>query len=135
GDGFDHLFDEESASLRPNLLVGFGGSPRAQGRYARARARGIKVVFSLRNGAYVRDSEFLFDMDGIVTCSRYLADFYRKEMALETTPLPTPIDRNDMVADSRDPVFFTMINPSPEKGLMFLERLGGGIGAVRRGLR
>jgi len=42
---------------------------------------------------------------------------------LKSTPLPTPMEPDDVLAAERDPIFFTMINPSPDKGLMLMARL------------
>jgi glycosyltransferase involved in cell wall biosynthesis len=123
GTQFDRIFDHELHSFRPDLLLAFGGLPGDIRRYERARRQGVKTVFSLRNGAYVKGRDMLAPMDGILTPSQYLTDFYRTAIALESTPLPLPIDLADVVASERDPIFFTMINPIPEKGLMVIARL------------
>jgi glycosyltransferase involved in cell wall biosynthesis len=42
---------------------------------------------------------------------------------MKSTPLPTPLDLEDVLATERDPIFITMVNPSIEKGLFFFVRL------------
>jgi glycosyltransferase involved in cell wall biosynthesis len=123
GTQFDRMFDEELHAFRPDVVLGFGGLPGDIRRFERARRQGARVVFSLRNVAYLSGSEFLHSMDGILTPSRFLTDFYRTAIGLESTPLPLPMELADVVAEEHDPIFFTMINPSPEKGLMVLARL------------
>jgi glycosyltransferase involved in cell wall biosynthesis len=131
GRQFDLMFDDELHSFKPDLLFAFGGLPAERRRYERARRQGVKIVFGLRNEGYSRGREFLAEMDGLLTPSHFLADFYRQATGIESTPLPTPIELEDVLADEHDPIFITMINPSREKGLMFVARLAEELG-VRR---
>jgi glycosyltransferase involved in cell wall biosynthesis len=80
------------------------------------------VVFALRNEGYLVPG-LLDGMDGVLTPSQYLTDVYRDAVGLESTPLPLPMELADVIAPERDPIFFTMINPSREKGLMVMARL------------
>lgn len=125
GDQFDLLFDGELHSFRPDLLLGFGGQPGDIRRYERARRQGVRIVFSLRNEGYVNDAGrvLLSSMDGVLTPSQYLTNFYRTVLEIDSTPLPLPMELEDVVAQEREEIFFTMINPSPEKGLMVMARL------------
>jgi glycosyltransferase involved in cell wall biosynthesis len=123
GSQFDRIFDHELHSFKPDLLVAFGGLPGDERRYERARRQGVKIVFALRNFGYTTAPDFLRAMDGILTPSQFLTDFYRTAIGIESTPLPLPMELDDVVAPERDAIFFTMINPSPEKGLMLLARL------------
>lgn len=123
GTQFDRIFDQELHSFRPDLLLAFGGLPGDIRRYERARRQGVKTVFSLRNTGYVKGKDMLAPMDSILTPSQYLSDFYRTAIGIESTSLPLPMDLADVVAPERDPIFFTMINPIPEKGLMVMARL------------
>ncbi len=125
GTQFDHVFDRELHNFRPDLLLAFGGLPGDIRRFERARRQGARIVFSLRNEGYLnaRGLELLETMAGILTPSQYLTDSYRAAIGIESTPLPLPMELDDVLAPGRDPIFFTMINPSPEKGLMVLARL------------
>ena len=88
-----------------------------------ARRQGAKIVFALHNTGYLASSPFFGNMDAVLTPSVYLSGVYRSTLGVESTPLPVPIELEDVVAASRDPIFTTMINPSPEKGLMLVARL------------
>jgi glycosyltransferase involved in cell wall biosynthesis len=101
----------------------FGGQPGDIQRYARAKQKGIKLVFALRNEGYFSSREFFQPMDAVLTPSRFLTNLYRTALGIESTPLPPPLDLQDVLAENRRPIFVTMINPSPEKGLMFAARL------------
>jgi glycosyltransferase involved in cell wall biosynthesis len=125
GKQFDNLFDRELHTFKPDLLLAFGGLPGDRRRYERASRQGTRIVFSLRNEGYLSQvgAEMLAKMDGVLTCSQYLTDLYKISLEIESTPLPLPMDIEDVVARERDPIFFTMINPAPEKGLMVMARL------------
>jgi glycosyltransferase involved in cell wall biosynthesis len=124
GTQFDRIFDRELASFQPDILIAFGGLPGDVRRYERARRQGVRIVFSLRNAGYLNDAgrDLLKSVDGILTPSQYLTDVYRTEQGVESTPLPLPMELEDVVAPEREPIFFTMINPSPEKGMMVMAR-------------
>ena len=123
GVQFDLMFDRELHSFRPDIVVAFGGLPEDVRRYERARRQSAKIVFSLRNFGYTGAKSLLSSMDGILTPSRFLTDFYRTALDIGSTPLPLPMELDDVIAPERDPIFFTMINPAPEKGLMLIATL------------
>jgi len=72
--------------------------------------------------------EFFRPIDAVLTPSEFLAERYRSAVGANSTPLPTPIDLEDVLAPERDPIFVTMVNPSIEKGLFFFVRLAEEIG-------
>jgi glycosyltransferase involved in cell wall biosynthesis len=123
GRQFDLMFDDELHSFRPDILFGFGGLPSDVQRYARAKRKGVKLVFALHNGGYLSAADFFAPMDVILTPSLHLTNRYRARLGIESTPLPIPLEPEDVLAEDREPIFTTMINPSPEKGLMFAARL------------
>jgi glycosyltransferase involved in cell wall biosynthesis len=114
----------EPENFRPDILFGYGGLSPDIYRYRLAKKKGIKVVFSLRNWGYLNPTgqELLKSCDAVLSCSRYLAEVYRKE-GVESTALPLPMDLQEVVRLKRDPVFFTMVNPNPEKGLLIIAQL------------
>jgi glycosyltransferase involved in cell wall biosynthesis len=130
GRQFDLLFDDELHSFRPDILFTFGGSPGDRRRMERARRQGARIVFALRNENYP-DRAFFDGMDGVLTPSRFLTDFYRERLGIESTPLPPPLELDDVLAETRDPIFTTIVNPSLEKGLMVLAKLAEEL-SVRR---
>ena len=127
---FDDLFDQTVRDFSPDILLAYGGRPEDRRRYERARAWGVKRVFGLRNGAY-QTPGFFEGFDGVLTPSSFLTNLYRTTMALESTPLPVPLNLEDVVAEERDPHFVTMVNPSPEKGLMVMARIAEELGRRR----
>lgn len=133
GSQFDQIFDRELHTFRPDLLLAFGGLPGDIRRYERARRQGVRIVFALRNQGYVNKGgqELLSASDGVLTPSQFLTDFYRQAIGIESTPLPLPMELDDVLASGHDPIFFTMINPSPEKGLMVMARLAEELSLAR----
>jgi glycosyltransferase involved in cell wall biosynthesis len=119
---FDLMFDRELDRFRPDLIVTFGGTPEDVRRRRRARHRGAKVVFGLRNFGYLVP-DGIAEVDGILAASQFLSDRYRQVLGVESTALPLPLEMEDVLAPERQPIFVTMINPSPEKGLMVFARI------------
>jgi glycosyltransferase involved in cell wall biosynthesis len=121
---FDRLFDEKLATFKPDILFTFGGSPADLSRQVRARQATCAVVFGLRNLGYLKPGAFA-RVDAILTGSRFLSERYRQVIGVNSTPLPLPLEWDEVVAppETRDPIFITFVNPSVEKGLMFYARL------------
>ncbi|MFI5337450.1 MAG: glycosyltransferase [Opitutales bacterium] len=130
GAQFNRLYQRELAEHKPDLVFGYGGFPGDIERFTRARAAGCRVVFGLRNHGY-KDATWLRDLDGVLTCSEFLTGVYRDALGLTSTGLPSPLDPAETVAPEHEPIFFTAINPSAEKGVYFLARLAEEL-AVRR---
>jgi glycosyltransferase involved in cell wall biosynthesis len=120
---FDLMFDDELHGFRPDVLLCYGGHPGDVDRYRRARRQGVKIVLTLHNEGYLTSFDFFSSVDVVLTPSRYLSNVYRTALGIESTALPVPIEIEDVVVEARDPIFTTMINPSPEKGLMLVARL------------
>jgi glycosyltransferase involved in cell wall biosynthesis len=131
GRQFDLMFDDELHSFRPDILLCYGGLPGDIARYQRASRQGAKIVLALHNEGYLGSADFFGAIDAVLTPSQYLTNVYRTALGIRSTPLPIPIDLEDVVAATRDPIFITMINPSPEKGLMFAARLAEEISLQR----
>lgn len=125
GTQFDLIFDRELHSFRPDLLLSFGGLPGDVRRLERARRQAVRIVFALHNLGYMNElgRDLLTSVDSVLTPSRFLADQYRNAIGVDSVPLPLPVEPEDVVTPERDPIFFTMINPSPEKGLMLMATL------------
>jgi len=122
GRNFDLLFDEELRDFQPDVVFTFGGSAGDVRRRHRARNSGAKVVFGLRNMSYLAPGSFEH-VDAILTPSQYVSDRYRSVLGVESTPIATAIEVEDVVADERQAIFVTIVNPSLEKGAMFTARL------------
>lgn len=122
GAEFDLLFDRELDRFDPDVIVTFGGLPPDVRRMQRARRRGCRVVFSLRNLAYQR-KEFFENVDSVLTPSEFLTRRYRETIGIESTPILAPLPLEDVLATEHTPIFVTMVNPSPEKGAMLFARV------------
>lgn len=129
GRQFDLLFDAELESFEPDIVFTYGGMPGDVRRHRRAHLKGSRIAFCVFNMAYMQRG-FFEPIDTVLTPSEFLADRYRQEIGMTSTPLPTPIDLEDVLATERDPIFITMVNPSVEKGLFFFVRLAEEIGKL-----
>lgn len=132
-DGFpgalDAVFDTELTAHKPDIVLTFGGRPEDDLRRIRARSAGAAVVFGLRNHSYI-GWDFP-SIDAVLTPSRFITDSYMRKIGLKSTPLPTPVNESETVPHEHEPVFFTMVNPSLHKGVMFLATLAERLGARR----
>ena len=122
GRGFDALFDAELETFAPDILFTYGGLAGDVRRHRRAHLQGCRIAFCVFNMAYMQPG-FFDHIESVLTPSEFLAERYRREIGMESTPLPTPLDLDDVLATERDPIFVTMVNPSVEKGLFFFARL------------
>lgn len=127
GRQFDLLFDAELEAFQPDIVFTYGGMQGDVRRHRRARLKGSRIAFCVFNMAYLQ-RQFFEPIEAVLTPSEFLADRYREKIGMESTPLPTPIDLDDVLATERDPIFITMVNPSVEKGLFFFVRLAEEIG-------
>ena len=108
--------------FKPDLVLCYGGHPRDLMRFDRAKQAGVKIVFGLRNFGYPARG-FLDFADGILTSSQFLSDWYKKGYGVESTSLPLPIWPEDVIAEKHEPIYFTAINPTREKGLWLLAKV------------
>ena len=126
------LLEQEVADFKPDIVLTYGGYPDDVARVEYLHANSVAVVFGLWNLGYLRaDRQFFARYDAIVGPSQYLADVYRSVFGLRVIPLTTPVYPEEVRPDKHDAVFFTMVNPSWEKGLGLLIRLAEMLGARR----
>jgi glycosyltransferase involved in cell wall biosynthesis len=111
------------SDFEPHVVLTYGARPGDVRRHRAAQARGARVVFSLQNLAYARPRGLLNHVDAVVTCSRFVSDYYARHADLASTPLPTPILPAEVIAPDHQPLMVTFVNPAVEKGLMFFVRL------------
>jgi glycosyltransferase involved in cell wall biosynthesis len=130
GSQFDELFNERMKSFEPQVVLTFGASPAEQARQRRARALGAAVVLGVRQHGYY-DRRAFEPVDAVLTCSQFLSDCYRRRVGIDSVALPVPLDPEEVVAATHEPVFLTYINPSIEKGVMLFARLAEELGMRR----
>jgi len=131
GQYFDAAFDEELRNFQPDAIFTYGGLDADIRRQRRAKNSGAKVVFGLRNEFYLSTDDWHRYIDAFITPSHFLTDLYRRGIGIETVPLPTPMELQDVVADEHDPIFLTIINPSFEKGVVLFATLAEELSKVR----
>jgi glycosyltransferase involved in cell wall biosynthesis len=122
GSRFNDLFRKILADFQPDILFTYGGSAAERARQKQARAARCKIVFGLRNLSYLAPGAF-DHVDAILTGSKFVTDRYRKVLGIKSTPLPLPLNPDDVIATRHEKVFITYINPSIEKGVFFAARL------------
>jgi len=66
------------------------------------------------------DPEFFKDVDAVLSCSEFTRQRYKNQIGLESAAIPLPIDPEDCIAPERDPKYLTIVNPTREKGQMFI---------------
>lgn len=123
---FDALVTLAAHPAVPDVLLTYGSSEQEVRRRSRLRAAGAKAVFFLRNFSYFHERSFA-EVDAVLTPSRYLNDHYRGRLgtAAPLIALPHVLSLDDVVAPCREPVFCTLINPAPGKGLELFLAIAG----------
>ncbi len=135
GAQFDRMLDTCLAGFTPDLVFTYGGQPSMIERWRRARARGARIVFGLWNHGYLQSRRFFDEIDYVLTPSRFLTEKYQRRLGVASTPLPSPMDLDDVVAAEHDPLFLTFINPSIQKGVMFMARFAEELARQRPDIR
>jgi glycosyltransferase involved in cell wall biosynthesis len=115
----DANWDQEILTFGPDIVLAYGGYPSDERRYAQTQRIGAKLVIRLANFGYA-SRRFFYQFDGVLTCSRFLSDWYKTKIGIDSTPLPLPIWPEDVVSKRYEPLFFTAINPARRKGSMLL---------------
>ncbi|MFI5460632.1 MAG: glycosyltransferase [Isosphaerales bacterium] len=127
---FLDLADQVLERFAPQVLLTYGGHPAIPALMARARRRGIAVVFHLHNFAYADRSAFA-DAAAVLVPSRYAGRFYAERLGLECTAIPYPLSAGRVVAADREPRYVTFINPQPSKGVTVFARIASELGRRR----
>ncbi len=113
---------QELSTFRPEIVFTFGMHADELERQHMAVRAGARLVFGLRNEAYLGFRQW-GHLSGVLTPSDYLSALYRNDSGLDSTALPAPLDPDEVLAPARDPIFITMVNPSVRKGVDFFALL------------
>jgi glycosyltransferase involved in cell wall biosynthesis len=127
---FLDLLDQVLVRFRPQALLTYGGHPVNLELMARARRRGVPVVFHLHNFAY-NDRRAFVDTAAVLVPSEFSRRFYDQRIGLKSVALPYPLDPNRAVAVAREPQYLTFINPQPAKGATVFARIALELGIKR----
>jgi glycosyltransferase involved in cell wall biosynthesis len=122
GGVFLALFEQVLQEFRPNVVLTYGGHWLAEATIARARRRGVPVVFWLRNCAY-READLFRQVNGILVPSEFTARHYLRTLGLTCTALPSPLDWDRLRCPEVEGRYVTFVNPQPHKGLFVFARI------------
>jgi glycosyltransferase involved in cell wall biosynthesis len=122
GPRFDRLYRGILERFSPEIVLTFGAMPIERQRHDEARRRGSAVVLSVQQHSYY-DRRAFETADAIQTCSEFLRQCYLTRIGVDSVALVGPLVPQDIVAQSHEPVFVTFVNPSYEKGVVFIARL------------
>ncbi len=122
GRAYRMLFQNELDRFPPDILLTFGAEPYDIDRRRAAQAVGARVVFGLFTTGYLSRGVGPH-IDAVMTPSVFIASLFRDRWGLDGTPLPTPIQLEDVLHPSRQPERVTMVNPSVGKGVVLMARL------------
>lgn len=129
-DGYDQLFDGLLTDLRPDIFFTYGGWAVDRDRRRRAQSAGSRVVFTVRNEAFMQANNFVH-VDAIFSSSAFLTERYRSTIGIESTPLPVPLWSEDVTPAYHEPTFVTFINPEPMKGVAPFARIAEEVSCSR----
>jgi glycosyltransferase involved in cell wall biosynthesis len=121
-DAYDQLFDSLLEDLRPGIFLTYGGWAVDRDRRCRAQSHGTRVVFTIRNEAFMQAANFIH-VDTVFSSSAFLTERYRSTIGIDSTPLPVPVAARQVVPAYREPTFVTFVNPEPLKGVALFARI------------
>ena len=124
------LIDRLLEDFAPDQLIACNAHPMIGEAMARARARGVTTVFTLRGLGYY-DRHYFDHVDHVFTTSRYISDIHRDKIGLVSTPIDSPIDWSEVLAPADTRAFVTFVHPSLHKGVALFARLADMLGASR----
>lgn len=114
----DQVFDR----FRPQVLLTYGGHAVCRELIARARRRGIAVVFHLRNLEY--SGPDLFEhVNGVVVTTEFARRHYERVLGRRCEVIPNPLRRDRVVAEDVAPRYLTFVNPQVHKGAAVFARI------------
>ncbi|QQE12748.1 glycosyltransferase family 4 protein [Planctomycetota bacterium] len=118
-DTFEQLLHQTLTTFKPHIVMTYGGSHRGPNWLNLIKQSQAALVLLIHNLAY-KSANYFNAADLIIVPSQFTADHYHNLLGSTCTPLPIPINPTTIIPNQpRDPIFLTMINPSPEKGLFF----------------
>jgi glycosyltransferase involved in cell wall biosynthesis len=116
------LIERKIYDFKPDFLLTYGGLTAERSIHKLARRNGIPVVFYLANGLYKKTETFT-DVDLILVSSKFLSEFYKERLGLQSQVLRALIMKDRYLVTRHNPRFITFINPVPHKGLTLFAQL------------
>ncbi|HEX5273312.1 MAG TPA: glycosyltransferase [Gemmataceae bacterium] len=125
------LYERALDDYRPDLVLTYGGYALGREIIARARRRGLPVVFWLRNFAYPK-SDLFREVSGTVVGSRYSREAYRQRLGIDCTVIPSPLDWGKFFCpEGTHGRHVAFVNPQPQKGVFPFARIADELGRRR----
>jgi glycosyltransferase involved in cell wall biosynthesis len=124
------LLEEALHRFQPDLLLTYGGHGLAEELMARARRRGLAVVFLLHNFAY-QDAGLFRAADAVLVPSQFAREHYRRTLGLECVALPCPLSWSRLRCPVVQGQYATFVNPQPHKGVFVFARIALELGRCR----
>ncbi len=123
---------EQELSRGVDVVLTFGASDYERARQRQCRAAGAKVVLGVRQHGYYNRRAFEH-IDAVLTPSEFLRRCYLERVGVDSVALPVPMETQDVIVEAGqwEPLFVTMINPIPEKGLYFMVTLADVLARAR----
>jgi glycosyltransferase involved in cell wall biosynthesis len=130
GAPFLALFERVLERFQPDLLLTYGGHWLTEESMARAKRRGIPVVFTLRNFGY-QDAALFRLVDAVHVPSQFAQAHYRSRLGLASTVIPGPWDWSRVRCPEIQGRYVTFVNPQPDKGVFVFARIAAELGRRR----
>jgi glycosyltransferase involved in cell wall biosynthesis len=124
------LVDRTLGDFRPQAVLTYGGHPTNRALMARARRRGVPVVFHLHNFAY-DDRRCFADADAVLVPSEYSRRHYARRLGLDCVAIAPPVVPERVLAVSPEPRYLTFVNPQRDKGAAVFTRIAAELAARR----
>lgn len=109
-------FEQELEQFRPDVLLTYGSYELSLACMERARRRGARVVFWLRNTAY-QQAELFRPVDAVLVPTQFSQEHYRRHLGIRCTPIFSPIDWARVQCSRIEGKYATFVNPHPQKGV------------------
>jgi glycosyltransferase involved in cell wall biosynthesis len=122
GRAFLSLFERIQQRFQADLLLTYGGQWLAFPLLRRARHKGVKTIFTLRNCNYDR-GELFAEVDAILVPSRAAQEYYQRTLGLASTAIPGPFNWERVRCSRVEGRYVTFVNPQPSKGLLWFARI------------
>jgi glycosyltransferase involved in cell wall biosynthesis len=116
------LYERVLDLVRPDVVLTYGGDWVCQEVMARAKRRGIAVVFGLYNFAY-HSADIFRHVDAVWVLSRFAEEHYRRTLGIDSTPMPGPLSWERVRCGRVRTRFVTFVNPQPTKGVFVFARI------------
>jgi glycosyltransferase involved in cell wall biosynthesis len=123
---FERLLDRSPA----DVLLTYGGHGFQAELIARARRRGLRVVFAVHNFAY-DDAALFRDVDAVLVPSQFAREHYGRTLGLECTAIPGPWQWRRVHCGDVHGRYVTFVNPLPHKGVFVFARIADELGRRR----